>query len=52
MRPRLTRPLQLGDFVLTAFWLTVKIVAGFVIGAALFETLGVIVGLTKLVMGG
>jgi hypothetical protein len=47
-----SEPLQLRDFVLVAFWLAVKLVAGFVIGAALFETLGVIVGLTKLVMGG
>jgi len=30
----------------------VKLVAGLVIGAALFETLGVIAGLTKLVLGG
>ena len=47
-----SEPLQLRDFVLVAFWLAVKLVAGLVIGAALFETLGVIVGLTNLVMGG
>ena len=44
--------LQPRDFVLGAVWLAVKLVAGLVIGAALFETLGVIVGLTNLVMGG
>jgi hypothetical protein len=47
-----SEPLQLRDFVLVAFWLAVKLVAGLVIGAALFETLGVIVGFTKLVMSG
>ena len=47
-----SEPLQLRDFVLVAFWLAVKLVAGLVIGAALFETLGVIVGLTNLVMSG
>jgi hypothetical protein len=48
MRPRLPQPLQLGDFVLTAFWL----VAGFVIGAALFETVGLAVGLITMAIGG
>ena len=47
-----SEPLQLRDFVLVAFWLAVKLVAGLVIRAALFETLGVVVGLTNLVMGG
>ncbi len=47
-----SEPLQLRDFVLVTFWLAVKLVAGLVIGAALFEALGVIVGLTNLVMGG
>ena len=47
-----SEPLQLRDFVLVAFWLAVKLVAGLVIGAAVFETLGVVVGLTKLVLGG
>jgi hypothetical protein len=47
-----SEPLQLRDFVLVAFWLAVKLVAGLVIGAALFETRGVVVGLTHLVMGG
>ena len=47
-----SEPLQLRDFVLVAFWLAVKLMAGLVIGAALFETLGVVVGLTNLVMGG
>ena len=46
-----SEPLQLRDFILVAFWLAVKLVAGLVIVAALFETLGVIVGLTKLVLG-
>ena len=52
MRPRLPQPLQLGDFVLTAFWLAVKIVAGFVIGAALFETVGLAIGLITMAIGG
>ena len=47
-----SEPLQLRDFVLVAFWLAVKLVAGLMIGAAFFETLGVVVGLTKLVLGG
>jgi hypothetical protein len=47
-----SEPLQLRDFVLVAFWLAVKLVAGLMIGAALFETLGVVFGLTNLVMGG
>ena len=47
-----SEPLQLRDFVLVAFWLAMKLMAGLVIGAALFETLGVVIGLTNLVMGG
>jgi hypothetical protein len=47
-----SEPLQLCDFVLVVFWPAVKLVAGLVIGAALFETLGVVVGLTHLVLGG
>ena len=47
-----SEPLQLCNFVLVAFWLAVKLVVGLVIGAALFETLGVVVGLTNLVLGG
>ena len=43
-----SEPLQLRGFVLVAFWLAVKLMAGLVIGAALFETLGVVVGLTHL----
>ena len=45
-------PLQLRDFVLGAVWLAVKLVAGLVIAAALLETVGVVVGLINLVMGG
>ena len=45
-------PLQLRDFVLVAFWLAVKIMAGLVIGAALLETVGLIVGLINAVMAG
>ena len=51
MRSRL-EPLQLRDFILVAFWLGVKIVAGLVIGAALFETVGLVVGLITWVTGG
>jgi hypothetical protein len=47
-----SEPFQLRGFVLVAFWLAVKLMAGLVIGVALFETLGVVVGLTHLVMGG
>ena len=47
-----SEPLQLRGFVLVAFWLAVKLVAGLVIGAALFGTVGLVVGLTNLVMGG
>ena len=46
------QPLQLRDFILVAFWLGVKIVAGLVIGAALFETVGLVVGLIALATGG
>jgi len=45
-------PLQPRDFVLVAFWLAMKIVAGLVIGAALFETVGLAVGLITLATGG
>ncbi len=48
MRP----PLPLGEFLLVAFWLGVKIAVGLVIGAALFETVGLIVGLINLARGG
>ena len=51
MRPQ-PEPLPLRDFASVAFWLLVKIVAGFVIGAALFETVGLIVGLISAVTGG
>jgi hypothetical protein len=51
MRPQ-PEPLHLRDFASVAFWLLVKIVAGFVIGAALFETVGLIVGLISAVTGG
>jgi hypothetical protein len=47
-----SEPFPLRGFVLAAFWLAVKLMAGLVIGAALFETVGVVVGLTNLVMGG
>jgi hypothetical protein len=47
-----SEPFPLRGFVLVAFWLAVKLMAGLVIGVALFETLGVVVGLTHLVMGG
>ena len=48
----LLQPLQLRDFVLVAFWLGVKVVAGLVIGAALFETVGLVVGLVTMATGG
>ena len=51
MRSRLER-LQLRDFASVAFWLGVKIVAGLVIGAALFETVGLVVGLVTMATGG
>ena len=51
MRSRL-EPLQLRDFILVAFWLGVKVVAGLVIGAALFETVGLVVGLITMATGG
>jgi hypothetical protein len=50
MRSRLER-LQLRDFASVAFWLGVKIVAGLVIGAALFETVGLVVGLVTMATG-
>jgi hypothetical protein len=51
MRSRL-EPLQFRDFILVAFWLGAKIVAGLVIGAALFETVGLVVGLITMATGG
>ena len=51
MRPPLAS-LHLRDFVSVAFWLAVKMVVGLVIGAALFETVGVGVGLIARAMGG
>ena len=50
MRSRLER-LQLRDLASVAFWLGVKIVAGLVIGAALFETVGLVVGLATMATG-
>ena len=35
-----------------AFWLLVKIGVGFLIGVALFETVGLVVGLVTLMTGG
>jgi len=35
-----------------ALWLAVKVGAGFVIGAALFETVGLMVGLINIALGG
>jgi hypothetical protein len=52
MRPPLIRPPKLRDFVLVAFWLGMKIAVGLVIGAALFETVGLIVGLINRAKGG
>ena len=46
-----SEPLQLREFVLVAFWLVLKVAAGFVIGAALFETVGLVIGLLTHVMG-
>ena len=45
-----SEPFPLRGFVLVAFWLAVKLMAGLVIGAALFETVGLVVGLTNVVM--
>ena len=50
MRSRLER-LQLRDFASVSFWLGVKIVGGLVIGAALFETVGLVVGLVTMATG-
>ena len=50
MRSR-PQPLQLRDFASVAFWLGVKIVAGFLIGAALFEAVGLVVGLVTMATG-
>ena len=52
MHPWPPRPLQLRDFLLVALWLAVKVAAGFVIGAALFETVGLMVGLINMAAGG
>jgi len=52
VRPLLDQPLHLRDFVRVAFWLTVKMALGLVIGAALFETVGVGVGVITRAMGG
>jgi|1185.fasta_scaffold2035236_2 hypothetical protein len=51
MRPPLAS-LQLRDFVSVAFWLAVKMAVGLVIGAALFETIGLAVGLINMAMSG
>ena len=51
MRPPLAS-LHLRDFVSVALWLAVKMVAGLVLGAALFETVGVGVGLIARAVGG
>ena len=51
MRPPLAS-LHLRDFVSVAFWLAVKMVVGLVIGAALFETVGLAVGLINMAMSG
>ncbi len=51
MHPWLTQPFQLGDFVLATFWLAVKAVAALVIAAALFETVGLAVGLIAMAAG-
>jgi hypothetical protein len=45
-------PRQLRDFASVAFWLLIKIVVGFLIGSALFETAGLVVGLVTLMTGG
>jgi hypothetical protein len=44
-------PLQLRDFALVTVSLAVKIVAGVVIGAALVETVGLVVGLVTMATG-
>ena len=51
MRPPLAS-LHLRDFVSVAFWLAVKMVAGLVLGAALFETVALAIGLIGRAMGG
>jgi hypothetical protein len=50
MRPPLAW-LHLRNFISVAFWLAVRMVVGLVIGAALFETVGVGVGLIARAMG-
>ena len=45
-------PLQLRELASVVFWLLVKIVVGFLIGVALFETVGLVVGLVTLMTGG
>jgi len=52
MRPLLDQLLHLRDFVRAAFWLAVKMAVGLVIGAALFETVGVGVGVINRAVGG
>ena len=52
MHPRPPRPLQLRDFLLVALWLAVKVAAAFVIGVAVFETVGLMVGLINMAAGG
>ena len=51
MRPPLAS-LQLRDFISVAFLLAVKLVVGLVLGAALFETVGLAVGLISKATGG
>ncbi len=47
-----SEPLYLRDFASIAFWLLVKTVAGLLIGGALFETVGLAVGLITLATSG
>jgi hypothetical protein len=47
-----SEPLQIRDFASVAFWLLVKTVVGFLIGAALFERVGFAVGLITLATSG
>ena len=51
MRPPLAS-LPIRDFVSVAFLLAVKLVIGLVLGAALFETVGLVVGLIGKATGG
>ena len=52
MRSPLDPPPYLRDFVRVAFWLAIKMAVGLVIGAALFETVGVGVGVINRAVGG